>query len=1808
MQTKAVLSSLKNSCDSKSIPETLIALRHDPLVWKILPQLDLEQYAQRQAEKQTVEPWCPANLALFALETDLNADSLRREPLTVLDGNLQRRALAVFEETLRTGREPADLKEAGLLALALRERRRKTRSWTGLTDDLLIKSGLGQERMAGIWESALACLYTLIPDRDEILKALLDKNPVVGMGWCLHILLSNPAGEDEQARKLTGLIIDAPLAVQSAWLARLQSVGREALAGKIARMLLADNQTVFDGLKIQYIPSQAPYQAVLDQAAIYQQAAVIYQCAGASLQAAGMLEKAQTLLAYCLAGVQIQNAVLDAQDQKTDVAVAKVEKAYKISQDPKLIERGASILHQTGLLDVKIPSTGWEPEFLSALYLARQMAAGDNTELARQTASRAVEEWLSERKNASWQTFELDGSLAQALNTLVGLDLLPEATRCADAFLQKRPNDPDLLQIAALIEEKQGEYDQATADVETMVMLQPQNMQFRRELAHRLEDQNQWTKSLEQRQFILENTENAGLEDQLALANCAIQAGEAELAVNSCDQILAAQPEHGIAHTLKGQALLRQGKVDDAVSHLSRATLLCADSPRTWLALSEAQQKKGDTQRALDTLRAAILAVPDSSEVHFQLARMLLDQGYLTDALPYLRQAARLSPEVPSVTTELAKTLRQLGHHAEAAKILSEARQRWPKNAQLAYLEALTLQDLGNRQKALESLEIAVKAEKPEIEWLQFYVQMYLQTPEQLYAAMPADYDPLLLQRLTQVLQKILAISPTDFTARMWMADLLRLRGQTQAAFDAYQQLLDECGVKDESLHNRVQAGFGAAALAANELDTALACLQEVLQKNPEDLGVMHLLAETYLKSNLAQETARAAGRALQMEPDQVDNLVWYSNIMERLGNLDEAQRALETAVQLSPERSGLWLKRAQFALAANQPETAEKMLAELEQLSNVSETELRQAASFHLKLEDYSHALACMKKIEATTDAPSAGLLCDLAFLSQRDNDFQGAMVYAEKAVKVDDQNIRLHVLQADLLAQQTRTQAALACLEKAARLMESKSISEKQPPRQNSSLFTADNAIFNPAAIYSRSAVLLKKQGDISGALFFAEKALDILPDDLSIRLLMAGLAYSQLQFDHVLELTAIEKPAFTETLLHDDAEACWQTLQALRCELLLEDGNEDDVSGIVNPILEKGAVQPRMKAIQARLLARNGEYAAAGELFDEVKTSLEKAEPIASDSSRTVYHLDLLEYAPIWLGEVARDLYRWDAANRYLETGRENYAREAVGHYQFASLLVQRSKATRLCDGVHATTHNPNVKAGQIEAFENALLAASQFSGSPKISELRQIGKLVLPSNAGQFKHTLTEGHPPTDKAALVIGIAQGGNTSAVLQAVEQAGDQPEVYAQAAVYLMSKDAEKAMAFAQQAVELEPRQPLFHALRAVLLSKNDQPAEEMEAWQSAIQIWPDEPIWQAELARLSQALGDPAAAIQHWEAAHTLQPEQAGYTFNLGVVFLETRNYGKAIDVLETASRQDANNPQCWLVLAEAHLRAGHFERALQCAQRAAAVDPDALQALLMQGEILIQMGNLTEAQSISDQALKHGSTIPEVVIFNVHLLEKRGKLQEALAALEQASGLLTQELVLQVERLELIRQVYGSAAALPAAKEALKKFPNSVKLLAILATVQYECGDSAGAEKSAQHALRYEPNQANLQLLMGQIKAAGGQLDQAVYHLTEAVQLSPVEVEGYLELGKVYQERREQEKAIVAFQQAIRVAPTDTRAYVLAAAALRDAKDYSSAEKMLRKAAELAPNDLNIRRQLGAVIALNLVQHSQEAQAWH
>jgi tetratricopeptide (TPR) repeat protein len=154
--------------------------------------------------------------------------------------------------------------------------------------------------------------------------------------------------------------------------------------------------------------------------------------------------------------------------------------------------------------------------------------------------------------------------------------------------------------------------------------------------------------------------------------------------------------------------------------------------------------------------------------------------------------------------------------------------------------------------------------------------------------------------------------------------------------------------------------------------------------------------------------------------------------------------------------------------------------------------------------------------------------------------------------------------------------------------------------------------------------------------------------------------------------------------------------------------------------------------------------------------------------------------------------------------------------------------------------------------------------------------------------------------------------------------------------------------------------------------------------------------------------------------------------------------------------------------------------------------------------------------------------------------------------------------------------------------------------------MAKAYLEVGEAENAITNAQNALNVctdktsQNEQANLHLLIGQVFRQTGQLNESIDHLSKAIELAPDRLEPYLELGLALKEQREYQQALQIFEQATTIDPADPRAPFQAGLALKESKDYKLSETMLRRAVSLAPNDLNIRRQLAAVVALNLVHN--------
>ena len=152
-----------------------------------------------------------------------------------------------------------------------------------------------------------------------------------------------------------------------------------------------------------------------------------------------------------------------------------------------------------------------------------------------------------------------------------------------------------------------------------------------------------------------------------------------------CLQLLKVRPQFIAVQGHLGQALLAQGRSEEAIPHFRAVLEVWRDPERQHLisrsmaggvssGLGSAHRQKGRLDQAGAAFRESIEIWPESTRGHLGLARVLVAHGRTADAEPHLRRALELNPSHSAAHHLLAKVLRKSGRKAEAQHHGFEAR------------------------------------------------------------------------------------------------------------------------------------------------------------------------------------------------------------------------------------------------------------------------------------------------------------------------------------------------------------------------------------------------------------------------------------------------------------------------------------------------------------------------------------------------------------------------------------------------------------------------------------------------------------------------------------------------------------------------------------------------------------------------------------------------------------------------------------------------------------------------------------------------------------------------------------------------------------------------------------------------------------------------------------------------------------------------------------------------------------------------------------------------------------------------------
>jgi tetratricopeptide (TPR) repeat protein len=1344
-------------------------LRRDSLLWSSLQE---ETFFKKVAAQAGDGPasWSPAGLALLAMDQPHTPEELANVEMPALDRNLRQHALHVYEEVRREGKAPATLKQAGLAACALRERRRLTRSWQGMIAEMMVGPEASPAVLFAAWRTPVTCLYAMVPDPAEMVASLVSNDPAwPSFDLIAHVLLTNqvkPADLKEQFARALGLV---SLDMQLDWLRRLQRLGEGQLVTALAAALLQSQSSEH---AVSWTQNDKP-AASLAKAHGLAQLAGLHRFAHQNEQAYALIEKAKEATQRWMVGLNTQLTEIAIADGKHTAEPALMEELIGAVENSALLQTDLTLTLGKYAQAKSLVEQATEPAHPFAQILkAAVVAASGDRELAQQMARKAVMRFIKELGGESAQELSeliFDWQPERLVQILFDLDLLAEARNLAQALLPGRPTDLSLIGWLSLLFQKLGSLVEAIDAARTALILEPFDADRHRRMADLWEVDEDWDRSFEERTRILDLTGSDQLEDRLAYIQSALRSKHFDQAAAACDEILAEDPNHGMATAYLGWTKLEMGEQKEAINILSKATLLIPEEAQPWLMLAEAYRKEDQHKRALETLRAGVLSAPESPEINFSLANACLESGSLSEALPFLKKAASLTPNNLEVTLGLGNTLFCLGHLADARQVLGTARQKWVSNPDLAFAYAQVLIAAGEPEKAVPVFEVALQKDPPQFAWYLLYAETLLDDWEALISGQK-KVDFAHLVNAQQALEKALLLNPEDFQAHLLLAETLSAKGRPDAAIEIYQRLVETADSEAPAYCWRVQGGFGKVALQLGQVETALVALQEASCGESSSVFFQRLLAEAYLEADLKKEALQVARNSQRLAPNDLDTLSWFAEMALKMGEALEAVEALETATQLAPDDPDYMTRLAGLHMQIGNLDAARKAYETMTGLDLVQPDHLQQAAYGYLRMEDRPSALGCLQRAVEMSPVPSADLLFETARLLLETDQPEAALDCLQKAIQSTPLDLKYHMFQSDLLVILNRPQAAQACLEHALQLKEAQdavdlAAGDQQPVQDKPWMEALDDL----TGIHARFASLLRKLGDLGPALYHAEKALERCPDDVTLRLIGASLALAQMKWTRAEELAAADWQDLEHSVPAARRESARLAWLGLKVELALRNGLDKQAETWLEEV-SFAPEKPRLMAARVCLAARKGEWQVAIDLFDRAMALLNhtgKNQPVRWISGTT---FDPGIVSPVeeilMLADAAVEAHRWEDAQILSERAAAEYPQEPRCYFEYARKVVLLAERKRLCLDLSVKANAPGDTVLSPETFANFETILNQvepLNGSPEVVRWSTRGRAIF--------------HPTYINARALMAVAKSAEETAALASVlRQLGNYP------------------------------------------------------------------------------------------------------------------------------------------------------------------------------------------------------------------------------------------------------------------------------------------------------------------------------------------------------------------------------------------------------------------------------------------------
>jgi tetratricopeptide (TPR) repeat protein len=1805
MSIEILLDLIRNNYSPSEGQIIVKSLQQDPLVWQFARdhQKSLDYF---EIAGNDISAFTPGRMSLWLIEkfTGDHLDGFGEKEFHLPDAVKEQGAQAL-KTVLISGLPPSDLLTAGLVAMILHERRMVKGSWEGLADEIFIKTNQkSDQKNFFVWRTPFACLTTFCTDFDDIfLDFMKSKSPqhiknVIPI--FIHAFLANPTIAPHLLDRLYSFTNNLPLDSQLDVLKWVKFFQQPELCETLAKKLFQSKNNInsfaeifseiesFETTSDEIDPLNRQIRYTLPED-LNRLSAFYYYC-GNSQKSAEMYQKSSDLLEFIKAQTLFQSNACHPEN------ISQSNWLNIIKSVPN--SKQARFLHILSLIQ--------ENKLDEASRYLSELPASSNKYLL----DFQIQSSLGKTQNFSMDAYEKQKRYpfenlpprADFYITNANVDLAKEFLKTAsrmeevenglplvESYLEDNFKNPEVVSLTRIVYEKAKLYSKAIELTSYLDRLEPENHVHKSDLARLYGKAERWSEAFTTLQSLIKSQSTPDINDLERFAEAALRTDHVDMSISICQNILQQKAENTQSLILLGEAYMLKGDVVKAIQHMEQVVEMIPDQAETWLALARLWRKAGHSDRAFEILQKGVIALPNNPELLRTLGKAHLEKQAPSDALICLKKAFEYEPTNLEGKIDLAQAEFELGKYHESLTLLEPYLECYKDKPRISRLLGHVLLALGKKDKAEAILLSAAEHDPDDQQTLLAATRTSLERLE----SSPQDDSEELLIRIRKLLQKSLLKSQDRYAINLHLADIERLLGFNQKAFDLYTKLAKEDAPQRLLSDWRLDYGMGQAAMALGNFDVGLASLKQAVSKKSESLLLLHALAEAYQVADLSGKAKDTARSALKLAPQDFQNILWYANFKTRNNEPEEAVKALKEALQIDPNRSELKLWLARSLVTAGSMQEAHEILRDLIQ-NSVSEPEvLQQACYVSIHLNDLNLAVDALNKANVRMAHSNPTLLMDMAIIYSLMKQPKSALESLNCDQEMMEKYPQLLLLKADVLCILGQFDAAHRLLTNIEKASENALETQAQALGQSPLLYTHD---FSKKGYYYRLGQVSRATGRITAAQSYLVKALLIDPDDIKVRNAVVEAFMVGLNFNEAM------KYAMQKEHLRSEGDSLAQNLVDMSCtaaEILFAEGKKEQAEDFLSNFNLLELAYPRYLAIRSIVATDDCEPDLAKKYFNEAIQSYQDhyevvEAPTLEDVFRQTASLSSIALAAHYLNNEL-------LATQFHQKSNDKLNNQPLFILRYAQTLLTGAENQGIADTLSILNHAPGqdfLSQTNKNLFEDLIAGLNDFLPPEQLMCLKARG---IAAYTGTWPLSLNADSclvGPNEASAILLSSEDSQLAKKIIAAYPENHIVLQAYG---IHQLRNNRNDGATYVEKALGFEPCNPINHALLALL--NRDDPETAVKSLETALEFWPDEPGWHAMAADLYTQIGHTLAASHHIDLALDAQPQEAKFWQKSAEIKLQRNDFIQAKQDFEKSASLQSSNSEIYLRIADVNRKMGDINEVINNIQKASELDPNNLEIAMEELQFFYDQNRFIEAENKAVEIIKKYGDNHQVLILSAKSQANQGKFASSLETLTTAINKDPDNADLTLERLKILKDKDGVEDTLPELISLAQDNPQNASVLTTLTDWLIQTNRLEEAKETAQTILKIFPEQPEVHLMLGRLQRKNGQLDQAIAHLSDAITFNPNLVEAYIELGKVYQERRDLESAINLFQQGVQANASDPRPYFYAAMALKECKDYKNAEAMLKQAKRYSPDDANIIRQLGVVTALNLVNNLRE-----